>query len=130
MRRRLFVQVVTWYMVAVMVVFGFVPRVEAGFIASQASQVPQNRTEDLGTIQKALETRMVSETLEKFGMTKAEVKSRLDGMTDAQIHQLATNLDEVRVAGDDALGVIVILLIIAVLVIVILQLTGHKVIVK
>ncbi len=117
-------------MVAVMVVFGFVPRVEAGFIASQASQTPLNRTADLGAIQKALETRMVSETLEKFGMTKAEVQSRLDGMTDAQIHQLATNLDEVRVAGDDALGVIVVLLIIAVLVIVILQITGHKVIVK
>ncbi len=129
MRRRVFVQAVTWYMVAVMVVFGFVPRVEAGFIGSQVSQGPQNRTADLGTIQKALETRMVSETLEKFGMTKAEVQSRLDGMTDAQIHQLATNLDEVRVAGD-GLGIVIALLIIVILVIVILQLTGHKVVVK
>ncbi len=129
MRRRVFVQAVTWYMVAVMVVFGFVPRVEAGFIASQASQTPLNRTADLGAIQKALETRMVSETLEKFGMTKAEVQSRLDGMTDAQIHQLATNLDEVRVGGD-GLGVVIALLIIVILVIVILQLTGHKVVVK
>jgi len=129
MRRRMFVQAVTWYMVAVMVVLGFVPRVEAGFIASQASPGSQNRIEDLGAIQKSLEMRMVSETLEKFGMTKAEVKSRLDGMTDAQIHQLAANLDEVRVGGD-GLGVIVVLLIIAILVIVIIQLTGHKVVVK
>jgi len=129
MRRRIFVQVVTWYMVAVMFVFGFVPRVEAGFLASQTSQGSQNRTEDLGAIQKALEMRMVSETMEKFGMTKAEVKSRLDVMTDAQIHQLATNLDEVRVGGD-GLGVIVVLLVIAILVIVIIELTGHKVIVK
>jgi hypothetical protein len=116
-------------MVAVMFVFGFVPRVEAGFLASQTSQGSQNRTEDLGAIQKALEMRMVSETMEKFGMTKAEVKSRLDVMTDAQIHQLATNLDEVRVGGD-GLGVIVVLLVIAILVIVIIELTGHKVIVK
>ena len=130
MRRGMFVQAVTWYMVAVMIVFGFVPRVEAGFIASQASQESQNRVEDLGAIQKSLEMRMVSETLEKFGMTKAEVKSRLDGMTDAQIHQLATNLDEVRVAGDSGLGIVVALLIIAILVIVIIQLTGHKVIVQ
>lgn len=129
MRRKMFVQAVTWYMIAMMVVFGFVPRVEAGFIASQPSQESQSRTEDLGTIQKALEMRMVSETLEKFGMTKAEVKSRLDGMTDTQIHQLATNLDEVRVGGD-GLGVIVFLLVIAILVIVIIQLTGHKVVVK
>jgi hypothetical protein len=129
MRRRIFVQAVTWYMVAVMFVVGFVPRVEAGFLASQTSQGSQNRTEDLGAIQKTLEMRMVSETMEKFGMTKAEVKSRLDGMTDAQIHQLATNLDEVRVGGD-GLGVIVVLLVIAILVVVLIELTGHKVIVK
>ena len=129
MRRRMSVQAVTWYMITVMIVFGFVPRVEAGFIASQASQGSQNRTEDLAAIQKAVEMRMVSETLEKFGMTKAEVKSRLDRMTDAQIHQLATNLDEVRVGGDGG-GVIIALLIIVILVIVIIQLTGHKVIVK
>jgi hypothetical protein len=50
-------------------------------------------------------------------------------MTDAQIHQLATNLDEVRVGGD-GLGVVIALLVIAILVVVLLQLTGHKVIVK
>jgi hypothetical protein len=129
MRRKIFIQAVTWYMIAVMVVLGFVPRVEAGFIASQTSQGSQNRVEDLGAIQKSLEMKMVSETLEKFGLTKAEVKSRLDGMTDAQIHQLATNLDEVKVGGD-GLGIIVVLLVIAILVVVLLQLTGHKVIVK
>jgi hypothetical protein len=129
MRRKIFIQAVTWYMIAVMVVLGFVPRVEAGFIASQASPGSQNRVEDLGAIQKSLEMRMVSETLEKFGLTKAEVKSRLDGMTDAQIHQLATNLDEVKVGGD-GLGIIVVLLVIAILVVVLLQLTGHKVVVK
>ena len=129
MRRGMFVQAMTWYMVAVMVVFGFVPRVEASFIASQTSQGSQDRTEDLGAIQKSLEMKMVSDTLEKFGLTKAEVKSRLDGMTDAQIHQLAMNLDEVRVGGD-GLGIIIVLLVIAILVVVLLQLTGHKVVVK
>jgi hypothetical protein len=117
-------------MVVVMFVVGFVPRVEAGFIASQASPGSQNRVEDLGAIQKTLEMRMVSETMEKFGMTKAEVKSRLDGMTDAQIHQLATNLDEVRVGGDSGLGIIVLILVIAILVVVLIQVTGHRVIVQ
>jgi dTDP-D-glucose 4,6-dehydratase len=73
--------------------------------------------------------KMVAEALEKFGLSKDEVKARLDGMTDAQIHQLATSLDEVRVGGD-GLGFVIAILIIAILVIVILQLTGHKVIVK
>jgi hypothetical protein len=125
----MFVQAVTWYMVAVMIVFGFVPRVEAGYIASLASPGSQNRIEDLGSIQKSLEIKMVSETLEKFGMTKAEVKSRLDVMTDAQIHQLATNLDEVRVGGG-FFEVIVFLLVIAILFVVLVQVTGHRVIVQ
>ncbi len=130
MRRTIFAQTVVWYMIAVMIVFGFAPRVEAGFIASQSSQGSQtNRAEDLGTIQKALEMRMVSETLEKYGMTKAEVKTRLDGMADAQLHELATNLDEVRVGGDGWWAVIAILIIV-VLVIVIVQLTGHRVVVQ
>ena len=129
MRRGMFIKAVTWYMVAVMFVLGFVPRVEAGFIASQVSAGSQNRDADLGVVQKSLEIKMVSETLEKFGLSKAEVKSRLDAMTDAQIHQLATSLDEVRVGGD-GLGIVIALLLIAILVVVLLQLTGHKIIVK
>ena len=35
-----------------------------------------------------------------------------------------------KVAGDDGLGIIIALLIIAILVVLLLQLTGHKVIVK
>ena len=115
-------------MVAVVFVLGFVPRAEAGFIASHVSPGSQNRAADLGVVQKSLEMKMVSETLEKFGLSKAEVKSRLEAMTDAQIHQLATSLDEVRVGGD-GLGVVIALLLIAILVVVLLQLTGHKIIV-
>jgi hypothetical protein len=70
-------------MIAVMFVLGFAPRVEAGFIASQASPKSQNRVEDLGTIQKALEMRMISETLEKYGLTKAEVTGWNDGCTNS-----------------------------------------------
>ncbi len=129
MRRGVILKVAVWYMIAVMVVFGFVPRVEAGFVVSQAVPGAQSRAEDLGAIQKALETKMVSETLEKYGMAKADVQSRLDQMTDEQLHQLATNLDEVRVGGD-GFGVLVAVLAIVILVLFILWLTKHQVVVK
>jgi hypothetical protein len=128
MRPDIYVKAVIWYMVAAVCILGMVPRVEAGFIPSQAMG-DQNRAEDLSTIQKTLEMKMVKETLGKFGLTEAETQSRLQSMSDDQIHRLAMNIDEVRVGGD-ALGVIVMLLVIAILVVVLLQLSGHKIIVK
>ncbi len=129
MNRKTCAKVVIWYMVAMMCILGAVPRVEAGFIPSQAVPAGQNRTDDLNRIQKVLEIKMVSETLVQYGFSEAEVKASIDGMTDSQIHQLAMNLDDARVGGD-ALGVVVVLLVIAILVVILLQLTGHKVLIK
>ena len=54
MRRRMFAQAVTWYMVDVMIVFGFVPRVEAGFVASWASQGLKTEPKTLARFKKYL----------------------------------------------------------------------------
>ena len=129
MKRRSSIKVVTWYMIAAMFILGMVPQAEAGFISSQAFSGASNRADDLNKIQKSLESKMVSETLGKLGLTREEVQLRLSAMTDEQIHQLATNMDEVRVGGD-GIGVVIGLLVIAILVVVLLQLTGHRVIVK
>jgi len=55
---------------------------------------------------------------------------RLERLNDQQLHQLAQNIDNVKVAGDSGLGIVIGLLVIAILVVLLLQLTGHKVIVK
>lgn len=128
MRSGIYVKAVIWYMVAAVCILGMVPRVEAGFVPSYAIG-DRNRAEDMSTIQKTLEMKMVKETLGQFGLTEAEAQYRLESMSDDQIHQLAMNIEEVRVGGD-ALGVIVMLLVIAILVVVLLQLTGHRIIVK
>ena len=70
------------------------------------------------------------ERLKEFGYTAEEIQSKLSQLSDEQVHQLALNLDDLNVAGDGTLGIIIALLIIAILVIVILQLMGHKIVIK
>jgi len=73
---------------------------------------------------------MVRERLKELGMSPDEIQARLNQFNDQQIHQLALKLDDLKVAGDDALGIIILLLVIAVLVVLLMQLTGHKIVIK
>jgi chorismate synthase len=118
------------YLAIAMFILGIVPRVEAGFVPSDIITHSQiDRTEDLQRIQKVLETKMVKERLENLGFTKDEIQKRLSQLNDEQIHNLALNLDQLKVGGD-GLGVIVALLVIALLVVVLIYLTKHRVIIK
>jgi len=113
-----------------MLVLGIAPGVEAGLVPSELINPASDRVQDMSSIQKTIESKMVRERLEKLGFTANEVKSRLERLSDQQLHQLALNLDDLQVAGDDGLGIIVVLLVIAILVVLLLQLTGHKVIIR
>lgn len=125
-----FMKSVAWYLVVAMFIIGIAPRADAAFSPSEQLALAQSdRAADLQKVQAALETKMVRDRLEKLGYAPGEIRARLGLLDDEQLHRLALNLDQLKVGGD-ALGVIVALLVIAVLVIVILQLTGHKVIVR
>lgn len=125
-----FMKHVTWYLVIAMFIIGIAPRVDAGLAPSQIIALTQvDRTTDLEKIQKVLEVKAVSERLMQFGLTQDEVQKRLAHLSDRQIHQIALQLDDLKVGQDDVLVVIIALLFIAILVVVLLKLTGHKVIV-
>jgi len=122
---------ITWYLVMAMFVIGITPRVYAGFSPSEVIGLSQvDRSSDLQKIQKFLEMKMVRERLKEFGLTPDEIQTRLSQFNDQQIHQLALRLDDLKMGADDGLGIVIFLLLVAILVIVIIQLTGHKVIVK
>ncbi len=122
---------IAWYLVVAMFVIGMTPRVYAGFAPSEVIGFsPAERAADLQKVRQFLEMKMVRERLKELGYTSEEIQSRLGELNDEQIHQLALKLDELNVAGDSALGIIIALLIIAILVIVIIQLLGHKIVIK
>ncbi len=121
---------ISWYLIFAMFIIAITPKVEAGLVPSELIATSQiDRASDLEKIQKVIEMKMVSERLEKFGLTQDEIQKRLSSLSDQQIHKLAIQLDDLKVAKGDALGVVIALLIIALLVVLLLQLTGHRVII-
>ncbi|MDI6727564.1 MAG: PA2779 family protein [Thermodesulfovibrionales bacterium] len=130
MMRIPFMREVAWYLVFAMFIIGIAPKVEAGLAPSEAIALSNvDRAADLERIQKVIETKMIRERLEKLGFTHDEINNRLSQFSDQQIHQLALQLDDLKVGKDDGLGIIIALLVIAILVVILLQLTGHRVVV-
>ncbi len=124
-----FLKPIAWYLVFAMLLISIIPKVEAGFAPSDISALSGiDRTKDLNKIQQILETKMVQQRLEQLGFTQDEISSRLSQLSDQQIHQLALQLDQLKVGGD-GLGVVIALLVIAILVVLLIHLTGHRVIV-
>jgi hypothetical protein len=122
---------VAWYLVGAMFMIGITSPAYAGFLPSEVIGVsPADRAGDLQKVRKFLEMKMVGERLKELGLAPGEVQTRLDRLTDPQLHQLALRVDDLTVAGDEALGIIIFLLVVAIIVIIIIQLTGHKVVVK
>lgn len=120
---------ISWYLVVSMFLIGIAPKVEAGLVKSEIVPLSYaDRSTDLEKIQKVLETKAVSKRLAQLGFTQDEVKKRLNQLNDQQIHQIALQLDELKI-GSDGLGLIIALLIIAILVVILLQLTGHRVVI-
>jgi hypothetical protein len=129
MKRKLAIWV-TWYMVTVMFLFAITPKVEAGLSPSEIiGQSQINRTTNMEKIQKFLETKMARERLRAFGFSQEEIQTRLNQLSDDQIHQVALQLDELKVAGNGG-EVVIIVLLILILLALIIYVTGHRIIVE
>ena len=121
---------ITWYMVALMAFIGITPRVDAAFSPSEGLALLQSdRQSDLQKIQKVLESKMIRERLNALGFAQDEIQTRLSQLNEEQIHQLALKLDEMNVGGDGG-EIVIALLLIAILVVLIIYLSGHRVVVK
>jgi len=123
-----FMKQISWYLVVAMFIIGIAPRVDAGFAPSEIIALSQtDRAADLAKIQKVLELKAVGERLTQLGLAQEEIKNRLDQLSDQQIHQAALQLDDLKVGQGDALGIIIALLVIAILLVILLKLTGRRV---
>jgi len=124
-----YVRCISWYLVVAMFVIGVTPRVYAGFAPSEGLNLSTiDRATELEKIQGVLEIKMISERLRSLGFTPEEIQKRLGELSDHQIHQLAQQLDDLKVGGD-GWGIVVAIILIAAIVVLILYLSGHKVVV-
>ena len=99
----------------------------AGLIGSKpaSEEVSKiNREEDIKTIQRALESKIVQEKLKAYGLSKEEIEKKLSEMDDQQIHTLAKASEKV-LAGGAVLEVVIVAL--AILVVIFLQLLEVKI---
>jgi hypothetical protein len=103
----------------------------AAFVPSDAtlSAPAFDREADLAQLKTYLERKVVAQRLADWGLGPQDIASRLGQLSDAQIHQAVVQLDSVQPGGDSGLGVIIGLLVIAILVVVLLQLTGHRIVI-
>lgn len=115
-----FSQLVIWTLVITTFIMGaFPPDTQAMLAPAVASSedglVVAGRGADLQRVQTVLESKMIQQRLEELGLTPEEINTRLSQLSDAQLHQLATQLDSLMPGGDGGLGIIIALLVIAVL---------------
>jgi len=121
---------VTWYMVMVMFLIGITPRLYAGFSPSEEIILsPMDRYSDLQKIQKVLESKMFRERLRQLGFSPEEIQSRLSQLSDEQIHQIALKIDELTVAGDTGVALIIVVLV-GVIIVLVLHIMGYRVVLK
>lgn len=122
--------ILVWYLVGAMFIVGVTPKCFAGFSPSQILTFsPAERSRDLQKLQTFFETKMVRERLKDLGFTPEEVQMKLEGLSDQQVHQMSIRLDEMKVAGD-GVAVFIAVFLIAVLVVLIIYATDHRIVVK
>ena len=107
-------------LIFVLSLISLVPRVEAAFIPSSDSRNGLMRNQDIQTIQKALESKIVKQRLQDLGFSEEEIQERLNQLSDEEVLSLAMQIDSLSQGG--LLGVIIAVLVIVVLVLVIMKL--------
>ncbi len=110
-------------MLALMVgMTGLVPSSYGNPIRSAPVSVDDARAADLATIQQALELKVVQHRLEALGFTQDEIASRLAMASNADLHQLATQSEDVLAGGST--GLLVTVLVVVLLVLLILRIAS------
>jgi Flp pilus assembly protein TadB len=123
-----FLKLLSLYLVFAMFLLALPVQGWAMFIP--AGQTASVRQADMDIIQKTLESNLVKQRLMDFGLSSDDAMVRLSRLSNEQIHQLATNLDSLQAGADDGLGVLIFLVLVAIIVVVIIEATGHTVIIR
>lgn len=120
-------KILSVYLSVAILIIGTVQSLGAGVIPSEMTL--NAKAQDMEKVQKLLEMKIVSQRLKDLGYSEKEIMERLATLDEQTLHKLALKIDEIKIAGDAGAAVILALVIIA-LVVLIINLTGHRVMVK
>ena len=130
-RTSLFIPMVIWTLVVTTLPIAWVPQEGMAMLAPAIPAEAgsgSDRAQDLQSVQRVLENKLVQQRLADLGLTPEEVNAKLDRLSDAQLHQMASQLDALMPGGE--LGIIIALLVIAILVVVFIYLLNHRIEIK
>jgi hypothetical protein len=96
---------------------------------SGTTTIGSARDADMLLAQRALENKIVAQKLHDYGVSADAAQLKLAGMSDRDLHNLATASKGLPTGGDGA-GAIIGVLVIVILVIVVLKLMNKDVVVK
>jgi hypothetical protein len=119
MQKKPFFKLLALYLVFATLLLTLPSQGWAMFIPS--GQATSARQTDMIAIQKALESTVVKQRLMDFGLSPEEAMARTN--------QFAANLDSLQ-AGADGVDALIFLLLVAIVVVVVLEATGHRVILR
>jgi hypothetical protein len=96
----------------------------AALVPTDSVAGPEGAADARGRVMQSLAREDVRAVLAAQGLDPEEVQARVASLTDAEIQQIAGQLDKLP-AGGDGLGVAIAVLLIILLVILILKVSGH-----
>jgi hypothetical protein len=127
MLKKTFLKLLSIYLVFAIVLLTLPAQGWAMFVPSQAGMA---RQADMASIQKTLESAVLKQRLMDYGLSSEEVTARINKLSDEQIHQFASRLDSLQAGADDGVDAVVFVLLVTLIVVLILEVTGHHVIVR
>jgi len=93
-------------------------------------QAATTRQVDMTSIRKSLEATLIKQRLMDFGLTPQEAAAKITTLSDEQIHHFASQLDSLQAGADGGLDLLIFLLIVAIVTIIVLESTGHRVVIR
>jgi hypothetical protein len=121
-------QLSIYLVVALIAVSTIAGPAEAMFLPS-APQVPAtpifDRAADLARIQNALESKTIQQRLMDYGLSPEKTSTKLNSLSDEQIHQLAVHIDAVQAGGHRGIGLEEILIILLLVLLILLLVQGE-----
>jgi len=85
-------------------------------LSAKADPARMTREQDLQSMQRTLESKVLRQRLAEFGLSTQEINQRVTQLSDSQLHQLAMRVRTLNPGADDGGDVIITVLVIGILV--------------